>query len=157
MTARFASVYIMEAPDGTYKVGRSIAPDRRTKTLGVWQRLRVVHTSPNTTLAAKIEGICHILLKDKEVPGKREFFMTTLDGVKEALARAERIATGVEPPLPQSVPRYILLDPVRILAIRRYRFQHELLSDAEAIRQLLDVGLETAHQKEREPKRGARK
>jgi hypothetical protein len=53
--------------------------------------------------------------------------------------------------------RIIQLDVARKDAIRRYRFQHELLSDAEAIRQLLDVGLETAHQKEREPKRGARK
>lgn len=44
--------------------------------------------------------------------------------------------------------RIIQLDVARKDAIRRYRFERELLSDSQAMRELLDIGLEAAGRKE---------
>lgn len=52
--------------------------------------------------------------------------------------------------------RLIQLDEARKAAIRRYRLDRELLSDAEAIRELLDVGLAAKPERE-SSKRAARR
>ena len=52
--------------------------------------------------------------------------------------------------------RIIQLDEERRRAIREYRFDRELLSDAEAIRELLDVGL-AAKRERGESKRAVRR
>ena len=54
--------------------------------------------------------------------------------------------------------RLIQLDNAMKAAIRDFRFEHKLMSDAEAIRQLVDAGLEARNgREEREAKRGARR
>ena len=61
-----------------------------------------------------------------------------------------------------STPKYpykriIQLDEGRKAAIRRYRLDHELLSDAQAIRELLDAGLATKRERGDASKKAARR
>ncbi len=54
--------------------------------------------------------------------------------------------------------RLIQLDDAMKAAIRDFRFEHKLMSDAEAIRQLVTAGLEASAKSEREAsKRAARR
>lgn len=53
--------------------------------------------------------------------------------------------------------RIIQLDEARKAAIRAYRFEHKMLSDAEAIRALLDAGLAANGERSEAGKRGVRR
>lgn len=61
-------------------------------------------------------------------------------------------------PHPEKYPhkRLLQMDTELKDAIRRYRFDHELMSDAEAMRQLMWAGLKSASVRG-EPERGARR
>ena len=89
-----ARLYIMEADDGTLKLGHSVAPSRRAKELR--RAVSIVHTTDVLEHAERIERLAHrvLALHGRHIRG--EWFEATLDQAVEAIEIAIRQAADCE-------------------------------------------------------------
>jgi hypothetical protein len=96
-----ARIYVMDAGDGTVKVGHSRDPDGRAKQIG---GVTVIHSTPLVEQAELIERTAHRLLKLSGKHIRGEWFRASLSEAISAIERAERIASGHEMPLQFPTP-----------------------------------------------------
>jgi hypothetical protein len=94
-----AHVYVMEAEDGTVKVGHSNNPERRLRQISGATGLRLAHKTPSLTEAERVERMAHRLLTLNGQKIRAEWFSASVMEAMEAIERAMAIVDGnVEPP-----------------------------------------------------------
>lgn len=146
---RVATVYVMEDDAGRRKIGHSANPSRRSFEIGKTP-LRVVHEHQPSSHAYKIEKAAHRLLRlaGKHIEG--ELFTASIEECVAAIERAERIVAGLEP----DVGPVIELVGVRFTAEKMeeiedwWRNQRTIRNRVDAIRALVDEGLESFKKKD---------
>jgi len=121
-----AHIYVMDAGDGTVKVGHSRDPDGRAKQIG--SGVTVIHSTPLIEQAELIERTAHRLLKLSGKHIRGEWFKATLQEAIAAIERAESIANGNEMPLQFKKP----VDTVAL----QLKIETDLLSKLDDLRKL---------------------
>ena len=89
-----AHIYIMRAPNGALKVGFSINPEQRRRSLGA--DIALVHTTDVIEDARRVEGLAHRLLVLNGKPIKGEWFEASLEAAIDAVEAAIKQAEGLE-------------------------------------------------------------
>lgn len=142
-------VYVIGEDEGPQKVGMSISPEARRRTLG--RRFRVHHTVPVAKMEArKVEQFAHFLLRDAHE--KNEWFnvdpSAALDAINEA---RDAVRRGEEPPFnfrnpnPMTERLVIGCDGTFIEAIDNWRRDKRPIPNrSEAIRTIVQIALEEA-------------
>lgn len=92
-----ARVYIMEAEDGSLKVGHSARPELRLKEIKERGPLRIVHLCDESDNADRIERLAHKLLALAGRRIKGEWFAATIEECAASIDHAGRIIAGLEP------------------------------------------------------------
>ncbi len=85
-----ARIYVMENDDGLVKLGRSLDPDKRRRTLesGTGRNVHLCHTTPLRDDSSYVEAAAHRILADKRKAG--EWFDVTVDDAVQAIEAAIR-------------------------------------------------------------------
>lgn len=133
-----AQVYILQAEDGTIKVGHSVNPEKRMHQLGR-SGLKVVHASGMIVDAEKVERAAHKLLKlaGKHVRG--EWFSASIQEALDAIDVAQRIADGLDVlPGRDTFLQMRIADEIVAKLDDLRRVEADLPSRSEMIRRLIE-------------------
>lgn len=152
-------VYVMKATDGTVKVGYSKNPVVRLYALDTsGTRLRLVYRTKPLPQPRRVEHLAHRLLRHAQVHG--ETFNASIAEAKRAIARAERIADGLEPAPPRTakastkVMVALKLDTDLVDELERFRQDMEIPASKTGI---MEAALREFLERRRELKGAARR
>lgn len=98
-----ARLYIMQDAEGLLKLGYSTDPERRRRQVeGIWRPVELVHQTENIENVERVELLAHRVLALHGRHVQAEWFAASVEDAKQAIAIAQRQASGAELPLGKS-------------------------------------------------------